>query len=84
VLVALQSVLIAGLFVQGARRRRAEHTVREAYEQNRDVAGRSIKAQEDEPTRIARDLHDDLSQQLAAVLAGSNHATRELRKEYLA
>jgi len=41
--------------------------LRDSYEQNRDLAGRLINAQEAERTRIARDLHDDLSQQLAGV-----------------
>ncbi len=41
--------------------------LRQAYEQNQDLAGRLINAQEAERTRIARDLHDDVSQQLAGV-----------------
>ena len=41
--------------------------LRRSYEENRDLAGRLINAQEAERTRIARDLHDDVSQQLAGV-----------------
>jgi signal transduction histidine kinase len=73
-IVALQSVLLAGLVVQGARRRRTELALRESEqrfrltaEQNQDLAGRLINAQEQERGRIARDLHDDLSQQLAGL-----------------
>ncbi|HEX5214489.1 MAG TPA: PAS domain S-box protein [Vicinamibacterales bacterium] len=40
---------------------------KEIEESNRDLAGRLINAQEAERTRIARDLHDDLSQQLAGI-----------------
>jgi two-component system sensor histidine kinase UhpB len=36
-------------------------------ERNQDLAGRLIRAQETERARIARDLHDDLSQQLATI-----------------
>ena len=41
--------------------------LQDAYDRNQDLAGRLINAQEVERTRIARDLHDDLSQQLAAL-----------------
>ncbi len=73
-LVALmsQSALIAGLLVQKRRRRRAEDQARDSaaklrssYERIRDLGGRLLEAQEAERARIARELHDDVSQQLA-------------------
>jgi two-component system sensor histidine kinase UhpB len=67
VLILLQTALIAGLVVQGLKRRRVEHELRASSDQNRDLAGRLINAQEVERARIARDLHDDHSQQLAGL-----------------
>ena len=55
-----QSLLIGALLVQRRRRRRAEGVLR-------DLSGRLIAAQEMERARIARDLHDDVSQQLASL-----------------
>ena len=40
---------------------------RQIEEQNQDLAGRLITVQEEERSRIARDLHDDVSQQLAGL-----------------
>ncbi len=48
-------------------RRQAERERDDLTTQLRDLAGRLIAAQELERTRIARDLHDDISQQLAAL-----------------
>ena len=74
IVLALQSALIAGLMIQGARRRRtelalrlSEAELRRSSERNQNLAGRLITAQEAERSRIARDLHDDVSQQLAGV-----------------
>jgi signal transduction histidine kinase len=73
-IVAGQTAVVSLLLIQGARRRRAEVALRESerrlratVEQNQDLAGRLIHAQEAERSRIARDLHDDISQQLASV-----------------
>ena len=53
-----QSGLISGLLVQARRRRRAEARIR-------DLGSRLLGAQEAERSRIARELHDDVSQQTA-------------------
>ena len=68
----IQSGLIAGLLVQRSRRRRAEgalrvneHALQVSQQDTRMLAGRLIAAQEVERSRIARELHDDLSQKVA-------------------
>jgi signal transduction histidine kinase len=71
-LVLAQSVLILGLLFQRTARRQAEEQVRgsqaalrTSYERIRDLGGRLLDAQETERSRIARELHDDISQQVA-------------------
>jgi signal transduction histidine kinase len=67
-----QTALIAGLLVQRTRRRQAEAEVRgkqaelrTSYERIRHLAARLLNAQESERSRIARELHDDIGQQVA-------------------
>ena len=50
-----------------AERQRAERENRDLMEQIQHLAGSLITAQDAERARIARDLHDDVSQQLAAL-----------------
>ena len=57
--LVVQSLIIAALLLNRSRRVRAE---REA----RDLAGKILTAQEDERRYLAREMHDDLSQRLAA------------------
>ena len=62
-----------------------EAALRQSHVEIEDLAGRLITAQETERARIARELHDDISQQLAAISIAMSecrqpelHASREL------
>jgi two-component system sensor histidine kinase UhpB len=81
--VALQLFLLASatplLFLSAVirERNRATHAVqrnemalRRSYARVRELAGKLIAGQELERARIARDMHDDFNQQLAAVSIG--------------
>jgi signal transduction histidine kinase len=59
-IVLLQSALIAGLFWQRIRRRRAER-------ETASLSGRLLTVHENERRRVARELHDDVTQRLAAL-----------------
>jgi signal transduction histidine kinase len=68
----VQTAMIGGLLVQRRRRQRAERRALESEARLRatcdrlhDVGKRLIEAQEIERSHIARELHDDLSQQAA-------------------
>ena len=56
----LQAALIVGLLIQRRRRHRAEHEARH-------LGGRILTAQEEERRRLAREMHDDVTQRLAAL-----------------
>jgi signal transduction histidine kinase len=74
-----QTALIAGLLLQRAKRRRVELELRSgerelrgsqamlrvSYERIRHLSRRLLGEQEAERARIARELHDDINQQLA-------------------
>jgi signal transduction histidine kinase len=75
-----QAALITGLIVQRRRKRQVEERLRcrEAelrisYDRIRDVGGRLLTAQEAERSRIARELHDDIGQQLALLRFDLHH-----------
>jgi len=78
-IVTVQLLLIGGLLAQRAKRRRAENTIRASeaslrtsYERIRQLAGRLINAQEAARAGLARDLHDDICQQLVYISATIN------------
>jgi PAS domain S-box-containing protein len=72
------------------RIRASQAALEASHQQIQFLAGRLIEAQEVERARIARDLHDDVSQQLAGVSIafsglkqrlGEYHVSEELRQE---
>jgi signal transduction histidine kinase len=70
-----QTALIAGLLVHRAKRRQAEARAQRSqaelqasYERIRDIGARLLGAQDIERSRIARELHDDIGQQLALLM----------------
>ena len=64
-LCIVEALLIVGLLVERANRRRADEGLRESQRELRALTGRLLQAQETERRRIARELHDDLNQGLA-------------------
>jgi signal transduction histidine kinase len=64
-LCIVEALLIVGLLVERANRRRADEGLRESQRKLRALTGQLLQAQESERRRIARELHDDLNQGLA-------------------
>jgi signal transduction histidine kinase/ligand-binding sensor domain-containing protein len=64
--------------------RASQDSLRRSNAQIQDLAGRLITAQEAERTRIARELHDDISQQLAALSIACSGFKRRLPSEAVA
>lgn len=65
----LQAGLIAGLLISRTTRRRAEAAAR-------DLSRRLIRAHEAERARLARELHDDLTQRLARLAIDAGRVER--------
>ena len=63
----LQTALIVGILFERRHRSRAQADLRASYAQLQQLTDRLITAQEEERTRIARDLHDDLGQRVASL-----------------
>jgi signal transduction histidine kinase len=77
-LIALQGLLFVLLLVQRQKRRTAEASARMTSDRNRQLAADLISAQEEERTRIARELHDDVGQRLASLSIALSGVKRKI------
>jgi signal transduction histidine kinase len=66
-LVLVQAGLIGGLLFNRRRRMRVERALQSSHDEIQGLSGRLIEAQDAERARIARELHDDVSQQLGGL-----------------
>ena len=80
-LLMIQTGLIIGLLMHRTRRRRAEAALRESFLRIREMGRRLLTAQETERARIARELHDDVSQQLTILKLDINLLAGMVRGE---
>jgi signal transduction histidine kinase len=74
VLIMVETGLINFLLINRAQRRRAERELQRAHqallksqEEFRNLAGKLLSVQESERRRLAREMHDDLTQRLAVL-----------------
>jgi signal transduction histidine kinase len=83
VLHVVNTLVVTGLAVGLLARnlKRSVSKAREAEQEIRALSARLIDAQEEERSRIARDLHDDLSQQIAALSIGMGNLKRKIPPE---
>jgi signal transduction histidine kinase len=77
-LFALQAALILVLLLNGRRLRRADADRCRAEEAAHEFSGRLINAQEEERSRLARELHDDVTQRLASLAIDAGREERRL------
>ena len=76
-ILALPIMFVAILFEERrqveARLLENQEELNQNYKRIRDLAGGLIRAQEEERSRIARELHDDITQQVAMLTVGLDH-----------
>jgi PAS domain S-box-containing protein len=67
-----------------SKRRTDERAIHEQQRELRQLAGKLITAQDDERRRIARNLHDDLSQTLAAIAMDAGRLASKYHSQEIA
>jgi len=73
-IVLIEAAFIVALLLNRRRLEREKLERRRAEEMARDFSGRLISAQEDERSRLARELHDDITQRLALLAIDAGRA----------
>jgi signal transduction histidine kinase len=73
--ISLPLMLLAALVEE---RHNREEALRTSHDQIQSLIGRLITAQETERTRIAREMHDDINQQVAALSIALSSLKRQL------
>jgi signal transduction histidine kinase len=83
-----QTALLLYLLIERARRRRAQRALeldiverKKAEEALMDLSGRLINAQEEERSRIARELHDDFNQRLGMLAIDLERVAPTVRED---
>jgi len=66
-LAMVEALLIFGLGINLKRRKKAERELMTSESSLRSLSGKLLTAQEEERSRIARELHDDITQRLAVL-----------------
>jgi signal transduction histidine kinase len=77
--ILVVTVVAVGLLARNLKRSVSQ--ARQAEREIRALSARLIDAQEEERARLARELHDDLSQQIAALSIGMSNLKREIPPE---
>jgi signal transduction histidine kinase len=77
---AIQLIFILMLLVHRRRLRRANIERQQAEDAAHILSGRLINAQEEERSRLARELHDDVTQRLALLAIDAGRAEHALAK----
>ena len=76
--IFIETFLIIALLVNLRRRKQADQMIRKSQSDYQELAGRLLTVQETERRRLARELHDDLSQRLAAMAIETGFVERDL------
>lgn len=69
---------LTSLYAVALGRKETEDTLRRAHAENRALSGKLLTAQEEERRRLAREMHDDLTQRLAVLAIEAGKLEKEL------